>query len=140
MERSIKVAAQVNALLQEYYQRTSEIKNLIQFSEEDDFVERLNKLIDARDSLIEKYNKLRAEHGEIEAPDNGNAEWERLLEERRALAASISEIDGVTIKKIENLKGQQKEKIKQINMGRKMFNAYNYNMPIIDGIFFDKRK
>lgn len=138
-EKAIQLSQQLNDLLREFYEKTLEIKTSLVQQDSEDNLGRLNHLIAQREDIISRYNEAKREFelisGQFDLP-----ELQKLLEEREAILKLIAMVDKENSVEINKLYALHKAKIKQINQGKKVFNAYNTSVSQIDGVFFDKRK
>ena len=124
--------------LQNYYDKSLLIKDLLS-TEDDHNIDKINELLNQREELVNQYNILKKEFELLvdQTPDHST---KTLHDQRDKLVDLIRSVDSGNIERINRLFHSHKEKVRQVNEGRKMLNAYQGTQIMSDGVFVDKRK
>lgn len=135
---ALDLARKLNLCLNDYYEQTQNIAKVLQEQSEDDIFG-LNGLINLREAVILQYNTLLKEYQSLEITPNSQ-ELSYLEQQRHKILGLIKELDSYNLIRVNDLYKTYKNRIKEINNGKKMINAYNHAGPLTDGFFIDKRK
>lgn len=135
---ALDLARKLNLCLNDYYEKTQNISQLLQEQHEDDIFG-LGGLINLREAIILQYNTLLKEYQSLETTASLK-EFGYLEEQRNKVLGLIKELDSYNLSRVNDLYNTYKKRIKQIYNGKKIINAYNHTGPLSDGFFIDKRK
>ena len=135
---ALDLAKKLNLCLNDYYEKTQNIAKLLHEQNEDDIFS-LDGLINLREAVILQYNTLLKEYRSLETMPNSQ-ELDYLELQRSKILELIKELDSYNLSRVSDLYKTYKNRIKEINNGKKMVNAYNNTGPLSDGFFIDKRK
>lgn len=136
--KAVDVANQLNQELQNYYQKTLDIKNLL-VKEEEEIVEQIEALFNQREETRKRYDTLDENLMKL-ISQLKNEEVKKFADIKNQILESIADLDSENMQKIKLLYNKYKDKLKEINHGKTLVNAYQGLQPLVDGIFFDKKK
>lgn len=135
---ALDLARKLSLCLNDYYEKTQNITQLLQEQNDDDIFG-LDGLISLREAIILQYNTLLKEYQSLEITPNSQ-EFGYLEEQRHKVLGLIKELDSYNLIRVNDLYSTYRDKIKEIHNGKKIINAYNHTGPLTDGFFIDKRK
>lgn len=134
-ESPVAIESQINMCLQQYYEVTVRINELLN-RDDDEIAAHISEYLHTRDTLINQYNDLNQRFSLIDNNYGGKQNSNNLAD----LLKKISAVEQENVSKFNHIYKINRNKIKQINNGRKMHDAYQGIHPIADGVFIDKRK
>lgn len=155
-EKAYKVSQGLNQLLQLYSDLTTQINTLL-CSEDEEAIFRVQTALEQRDTISQQYDILKQEYTELlkvnitadnyivgekiswlELPEGKPIRDSELVRDQRLKA--IQKLDAENKAKLDVIYNEHKNKIKRINEGKKVYNAYHANQPLVDGVYIDKRE
>lgn len=135
---ALDLSRKLNLCLNDYYEKTKNIAQLLQEKNEDDIFG-LEGLINSREAIILQYNTLLKEYQSLELTSKSQ-DLGDLEEQRDKFLGLIKELESYNLSRVNDLYNTYKNKITNIYNGKKIINAYNNTGPLSDGFFIDKRK
>lgn len=135
---ALQLSALLNKLLQEYYSKTKDINSLLEQDEEES-ITKIHQILQERETIISKYNIIKEKYEQLR-PQDSTTDLELLKQQRSELLGQIRTIESSNLCKSNELFDNYKDKIHDINTGKKAIQAYKKEGPLPDGFFVDKRK
>lgn len=156
LERAYKVSQELNQSLQLYSNLTTQINNLLSTNDEE-AIFRIQTALEQRENIIQQYDVLKQEYTELfkmnSTADNfiigEKISWLELPAAkpirdtelvRDQLLKAIQKLNEENKIKLDVIYNEHKDKIKHVNEGKKAYNAYHANQPLVDGVYIDKRE
>lgn len=146
-EKLLELFARLNKYIEEYREQSVLIQTLLT-SDDEDSIFKIKDVLNHRETLIKNYDAtalelkreqtLRADGNTI--PEEIKQKISSLEQKRQAVFNSIKDIENKNFKKISDLYNDNRGRIKQIEEGKKLMNAYHSAPTATDGVFFDRRK
>ncbi len=138
LDNTVDLSLLLNNLLQEYYNKTRDVNVLLEQDSEES-LKKIDQILQERETIIKQYNIIKEKSEALRAEASIN-NLDQLEEKRREILGLIRAIELSNLNKSKQLFDNYKDKIRDLNTGKKAIQAYNAKGPLSDGFFVDKRK